>query len=64
MGLDLEVEEKCALMEHVAHQIIVMKFILEQAKSLKLDPRACFWQFFTKIKTADHQYMQGFNDEL
>ena len=51
-------------MEHVAHQIIVMKFILEQAKSLKLDPRACFWQFFTKIKTADHQYMQGFNDEL
>ncbi|CAK6445523.1 unnamed protein product [Pipistrellus nathusii] len=62
--IDLEVEEKCALMEQVAHQTIVMQFILELAKSLKVDPRACFRQFFTKIKTADHQYMEGFNDEL
>ncbi|XP_058587646.1 hsp90 co-chaperone Cdc37-like [Neofelis nebulosa] len=58
--IDLEVEEK----EQVAHQTIVMQFILELAKSLKVDPRACFRQFFTKIKTADRQYMQGFNDEL
>ncbi|XP_049644411.1 hsp90 co-chaperone Cdc37 [Suncus etruscus] len=62
--IDLEVEEKCALMEQVAHQTIVMQFILELAKSLKVDPRACFRQFFTKIKTADQQYMEGFNDEL
>ncbi|XP_005859240.2 PREDICTED: hsp90 co-chaperone Cdc37 [Myotis brandtii] len=62
--IDLEVEEKCALMEQVAHQTIVMQFILELAKSLKVDPRACFRQFFTKIKTADRQYMEGFNDEL
>ncbi|KAI5166600.1 hsp90 co-chaperone Cdc37 isoform X2 [Manis pentadactyla] len=62
--IDLEVEEKRALMEQVAHQTIVMQFILELAKSLKVDPRACFRQFFTKIKTADHQYMEGFNDEL
>uniref|UniRef100_A0A8C9PDJ4 Hsp90 co-chaperone Cdc37 n=1 Tax=Spermophilus dauricus TaxID=99837 RepID=A0A8C9PDJ4_SPEDA len=48
--IDLEVEEKCALMEQVAHQTIVMQFILELAKSLKVDPRACFRQFFTKIK--------------
>ncbi|TKC33453.1 hypothetical protein EI555_020486, partial [Monodon monoceros] len=61
---DLKVEEKCALMEQVAHQTIVMQFILELAKSLKVDPHACFWQFFTKIKTADCQYMEGFNDEL
>uniref|UniRef100_A0A8C9H1N7 Hsp90 co-chaperone Cdc37 n=1 Tax=Piliocolobus tephrosceles TaxID=591936 RepID=A0A8C9H1N7_9PRIM len=51
--IDLEVEEKCALMEQVVPQTIVMQFILELAKSLKVDPRACFWQFFTKIKTAD-----------
>ncbi|XP_014817508.1 PREDICTED: hsp90 co-chaperone Cdc37, partial [Calidris pugnax] len=51
-------------MEQVAHQTIVMQFILELAKSLKVDPRACFRQFFTKIKTADQQYMEGFNDEL
>ncbi|KAK2501014.1 hypothetical protein MC885_003232 [Smutsia gigantea] len=62
--IDLRVEEKCALMEQVAHQTIVMQFILELAKSLKVDPRACFRQFFTKIKTADRQYMEGFNDEL
>ncbi|XP_053145933.1 hsp90 co-chaperone Cdc37 isoform X2 [Hemicordylus capensis] len=62
--IDLEAEEKHGLMEQVAHQTIVMQFILELAKSLKVDPRACFRQFFTKIKTADQQYMEGFNDEL
>ncbi|XP_069623190.1 hsp90 co-chaperone Cdc37 [Ranitomeya imitator] len=62
--IDLEVEEKHALMEQVSHQTIVMQFILELAKSLKVDPRACFRQFFTKIKTADQQYMDAFNDEL
>ncbi|XP_075433542.1 hsp90 co-chaperone Cdc37 [Ascaphus truei] len=63
-SIDLEVEEKHSLMEQVAHQTIVMQFILELAKSLKVDPRACFRQFFTKIKTADQQYMDAFNDEL
>ncbi|XP_018430975.1 PREDICTED: hsp90 co-chaperone Cdc37, partial [Nanorana parkeri] len=46
----LTVYGKNALMEQVAHQTIVMQFILELAKSLKVDPRACFRQFFTKIK--------------
>ncbi|XP_041097967.1 hsp90 co-chaperone Cdc37 [Polyodon spathula] len=64
MCIDLEVEEKHALMEQVAHQTIVMQFILELARSLKVDPRACFRQFFTKIKTADQQYQDAFNDEL
>ncbi|NXP02932.1 CDC37 protein, partial [Thinocorus orbignyianus] len=45
--------EKHALMEQVAHQTIVMQFILELAKSLKVDPRACFRQFFTKIKVRN-----------
>lgn len=44
--------QKRALMEQVAHQTIVMQFILELAKSLKVDPRACFRQFFTKIKVG------------
>lgn len=64
MCIDLEVEEKHALMEQVAHQTIVMQFILELAKSLKVDPRGCFRQFFAKIKTADVQYQDAFNDEL
>nr|XP_057905318.1 hsp90 co-chaperone Cdc37-like [Doryrhamphus excisus] len=64
MCIDLEVEEKHALMEQVAHQTIVMQFILELAKSLKVDPRGCFRQFFTKIKTSDQQYQDAFNDEM
>ncbi|CAK6971174.1 hsp90 co-chaperone Cdc37 [Scomber scombrus] len=64
MCIDLEVEEKHALMEQVAHQTIVMQFILELAKSLKMDPRGCFRQFFAKIKTSDQQYQDAFNDEL
>ncbi|KAM9844119.1 hsp90 co-chaperone Cdc37 [Aulostomus maculatus] len=64
MCIDLEVEEKHALMEQVAHQTIVMQFILELAKSLKVDPRGCFRQFFNKIKTSDQQYQDAFNDEL
>lgn len=64
MCIDLEVEEKHALMEQVAHQTIVMQFILELAKSLKVDPRGCFRQFFAKIKTADQQYQDAFTDEL
>ncbi|XP_015227604.1 hsp90 co-chaperone Cdc37 [Cyprinodon tularosa] len=64
MCIDLEVEEKHALMEQVAHQTIVMQFILELAKSLKVDPRGCFRQFFAKIKTADQQYQEAFNAEL
>ncbi|KAG9461650.1 hypothetical protein GDO78_016150, partial [Eleutherodactylus coqui] len=55
---------KHALMEQVAHQTIVMQFILELAKSLKVDPRACFRQFFNRIKTADQQYVDAFTDEL
>lgn len=51
-------------MEQLVPQTIVMQFILELAKSLKVDPRACFRQFFTKTKTADRQYMEGFDDEL
>lgn len=40
-------------MEQVAHQTIVMQFILELAKSLKVDPRGCFRQFFAKIKVTN-----------
>lgn len=41
-------------MEQVAHQTIVMQFILELAKSLKVDPRGCFRQFFEKIKVNNY----------
>jgi len=62
--INLEMEQKKDLMEHVAHQTIVMQFILELAKSLELDPRGCVRAFFSRIKLAEKQYMDAFNDEL
>ena len=50
-------------MEHVAHQSIVMQFILELAKELKVDPRSCVSSFFSRIKLADKQYKEAFTDE-
>jgi cell division cycle protein 37 len=51
-------------MQHVSHQAMIMQFILELSKSLKVDPRQCVRPFFTRMKTADEQYKQGFTDEL
>jgi len=62
--IDLEMEEKHSLMEHVSHQTMIMQFILELGKSLKVDPRQCVRPFFSRMKTADEQYKQGFFDEL
>lgn len=35
-------------MEQVAHQTIAMQYLLELAKQLDIDPRACISSFFTK----------------
>lgn len=51
-------------MEHVSHQCIVMQFILELAKTMKYDPRACVSPFFTKMQMANKEYKDGFYDEL
>lgn len=45
--------QKHALMEQVAHQAIVLKFILDLAQTLKVDPRGCFRRFFSKIKVGN-----------
>ncbi|CAG5928751.1 unnamed protein product [Menidia menidia] len=62
--IDFEIDEKHALMEQVAHQAIVMQFILDLARTLRVDPRGCFRQFFSKIKTADKPYLDAFDREL
>ncbi|KAM3624329.1 uncharacterized protein V6R79_022134 [Siganus canaliculatus] len=62
--LDLEVEEKHALMEQVAHQAIVMQCIMDLAQTLKLDPRGCFRLFFSKMQTAEKQHQDEFHREL
>lgn len=62
--INLEMEEKSELMEHVAHQCICMQYLLELAKQLETDPRACISSFFTKIQVADSEYKNAFYDEL
>lgn len=42
-------------MEQIAHQAIVMQFILDLARTLKVDPRGCFRDFFSKIKVCASQ---------
>lgn len=65
--INLEVQEKHSLVERVAHQTIIMQYILEFAKSLDARPQATIHSFFTKMKKAKtdfKEYMDAFEDEL
>lgn len=62
--LNLEMEGKSELMGHVAHQCICMQFILESAKQLDVDPRACVSTFFSRIHVADAEYKVQFDNEV
>lgn len=62
--INLEMEEKHNLMEHVAHQCMCMQYILELSKHLEVDPRACVASFFSRIQLADEQYKAEFQLEL
>ena len=62
-AVDLEVEDKKELMKRVAHQAIVAQYILELAKTLKRDPRSTVDAFFTRIGSAEQQYLDAFQDE-
>ncbi|KAM8961354.1 hsp90 co-chaperone Cdc37-like 1 [Pelodytes ibericus] len=60
----LESEQKKALMEQVAHQAVVMQFIIEMAKSCNVDPRGCFRLFFQKARAEEEGYLDAFKSEL
>ncbi|KAM5193485.1 hsp90 co-chaperone Cdc37-like 1 [Mantella aurantiaca] len=60
----LESEKKKALMEQVAHQAVVMQFIIEMARSSNVDPRGCFRLFFQKAKAEEEGYVEAFRSEL
>jgi len=66
--VNLEMEEKHELMEHVAHQVISLQFMLELSKQLDVDPRSTVNTFFYRMEKAkqadDKQYVTGFNEEL
>uniref|UniRef100_A0A8U7NZ23 Hsp90 co-chaperone Cdc37-like 1 n=1 Tax=Corvus moneduloides TaxID=1196302 RepID=A0A8U7NZ23_CORMO len=60
----LEAEQKRALMEQIAHQALVMQFIIEMARSCNVDPRGCFRLFFQKAKAGEEGYLEAFKTEL
>jgi len=62
--IDLAVEDKKSLMKHVAHQTIVMQFLLRLGQELDTDPRNCIRPFFAKFQAAEPLYQQAFQDEL
>lgn len=64
--LDYEIEDKHDLMEHVAHQTIVIQYLLELSAQLKVNPQApqLISSFFSKLKMADDVYHEAFEDEL
>ncbi|XP_035465082.2 hsp90 co-chaperone Cdc37-like 1 isoform X2 [Scophthalmus maximus] len=62
--MKLQQEGKEALMEQVAHQAVVMQFILEMALNSQQDPRGCFRQFFHKAKEGQDVYLEVFHTEL
>ncbi|XP_039966827.1 hsp90 co-chaperone Cdc37 [Bactrocera tryoni] len=63
-SINLEMEEKHELMAHVAHQCICMQYILELAKQLDIDPRACVSSFFSKIQNCVPEYKEQFESEI
>lgn len=62
--INLEMEEKHDLMEHVAHQCLCMQYILVLSKQLDVDPRACVSSFFSRIQIAEEEYKNSFEAEL
>lgn len=62
--INLEMEGKSRLMEHVAHQFICMQFIMELSKQLDIDPRGCVSSFFSRIQVAEPEYRKQFESEI
>ncbi|XP_055549445.1 hsp90 co-chaperone Cdc37 [Wyeomyia smithii] len=62
--IELEMQDKHELMAHVAHQCICMQYILDIAKQLDVDPRACLESFFQRIQVAEPEYKNQFLAEI
>ncbi|OAF65182.1 Hsp90 chaperone protein kinase-targeting subunit [Intoshia linei] len=62
--LNLALEEKHALMEHVAHQATCLQFMFELSKTANIPPVQCINGFFDKLKMGDSKYLSCFNSEL
>ncbi|XP_052865201.1 hsp90 co-chaperone Cdc37 [Anopheles cruzii] len=62
--IELSMQEKNDLMSHVAHQCICIQYVLDIAKQLDIDPRACVPSFFHRIKEPEAEYKKQFQVEI
>ncbi len=63
--IDLAMEGKESLLDHVSHQAIAIQFLLELSKQTDRDPRQCAPSFFAKMAHAEQtEYKEGFDMEL
>lgn len=70
-ALELEMSGQNELMKRVAHQAVIMRFMLELAKQAKKSPQICVEPFFRKIKESEplankesESYMKAFYAEV
>lgn len=63
--MQLMLENKQALLEHVARQTVVLQMLLDLAKSLdNIDPRSCLPSFFSKAQRSLDKFEALVADEL
>lgn len=62
--LNLEMDGKHDLMEHISKQVISLHYILELGKQMNMDPKGCVASFFNKIQIANDTYLEAFEDEI
>ncbi|XP_033249922.1 hsp90 co-chaperone Cdc37-like isoform X2 [Drosophila miranda] len=62
--IDLEVEKKHELVDHLAHQCVCMQYILELGERLGVDPRACVSSFFSRTQLCLPEYLYHFENDV
>eukprot|EP00124_Ichthyophonus_hoferi_P002141 Ihof_evm2s135 gene=Ihof_evmTU2s135 len=63
-AVDLQVEEKPAMVAKVAKQTILMQYLLEIAKGASKQRGQIITGFFSKFKLAEQQYKQAYDEEV
>lgn len=62
--VQLKINSKLALFEHVARQAVTIEILLDLAKSTKNDPRSCIETFFDKAIKGMDRFTVVFEEEL
>lgn len=63
--MQLQIEKKTALLDHVSRQTVVMQMLIDLAKTANnVDPRSCLPVFFTRAKQNYAKFQALIEDEL